>query len=271
MKKYVCKYVVLRFAPYSETGEFANVGVLLYSQNHNAFVFKLDTTDLGGRVTKFFHINDKQILKFAMSSYKEELVFMKERVTQHQLTAHDAFELLVKPRATLLRFSEPRTVITDSIDATLNSVFDRMVSHSSASQTRARLKLSGMLRDQLASLRLANPFKRHKFVKSGFETTYDFTQLNDDGNPLKLIQPIELMDRTTPKNIYDVVDRSESRLNRMNNLDLLPQKVLLPFSIEKNRSKEIDEVWSIVKKELQQFGELVDIQDHAAIAHFAQN
>tara|TARA_R110002167_G_scaffold365788_1_gene591426 strand:- start:39 stop:854 length:816 start_codon:yes stop_codon:yes gene_type:complete len=271
MKKYACKYVVLRFAPYSETGEFANVGVLLYSKSYNSFVFKLDTADIGARVSKFFHIDDKQVFKFAMASYQKELAFVQEQVAHHHMTAEEAFDFLVKPRATLLRFSEVRTVITDSIDGTLNSVFARMVSHSSASQVKNRLKLGGILRSQLDSLCLEYPFRRYKFSKSVFEVTYDFTQLSEQGEPLKLIQPIEINDKLTPKEIFEVVGNNEVRLNRMANLDLLPKKVLLPFSLNENRTKEADEAWSIVKEELSLIGELVDIRNKSAIEEFAKH
>ena len=271
MKKYACKYVVLRFAPYSDTGEFANVGVLLYSKNHNSFVFKLDMTDVGARVSKFFHIDDKKVFKFAMASYQKELVFIQEQVNHHHMTAQHAFDFLVKPRATLLRFSEVRTVITDSIDDTLNSIFARMVSHSSASQARNRQKLSSLLRSQLDSLCLERPFKQHTFTKSVFEARYDFIQLSEQGEPLKLIQPIEINDRLTPKEIFGVVDNNEVRLNRMASLELLPKKVLLPFSLNENRTDEADEAWSIVKAELSSIGELVDIRNTSVIEEFAKH
>lgn len=271
MKKYACKYVVLRFAPYSETGEFANVGVLLYSKSHNLFVFKLDTADIGARVSKFFHIDDKQVFKFAMASYQKELAFVQEQVAHHHMTAQEAFDFLVKPRATLLRFSEVRTVITDSIEGTLNSIFGRMISHSSASQVKSRLKLSNVLRTQLDLLCLEQPFRRHKFSKSVFEVTYDFTQLSEQGEPLKLIQPIEINDKLTANEIFEVVGKNKVRLDRMSDFDLLPERVLLPFSLNGNRTKEADEAWSIVKSELSSIGELVDICNKSAIENFAKH
>ena len=271
MKKYACKYVVLCFAPYSETGEFANVGVLLCAKSNNSFVFKLDTTDVGARVSKFFHINDKRIFKFAMTSYQKELAFIQEQVANHYMTAQDAFDFLVKPRATLLRFSEVRTVITDSIDVTLNSIFARMVSLTSASQTKSRQRLSSLLRSQLDSLHLERPFRQYKFAKSVFEAKYDFTQLSEQGEPLKLIQPIEVKDKLTPKEIFEVVGKNEVRLNRMASLGLLPQRVLLPFSLSENRTKEADEAWSIVKSELSDIGKLVDIRNKSVIEEFAKH
>lgn len=270
MKKYVCKYVVLRFAPYSETGEFANVGVILYSKSSNTFSFKLDNQDVGGRVSKFFHIEDKGVFKHAMTAYMNELKYINEQVVERKLSAQSAFEYFVKPRATLLRFSEPRTLITDSVADALKNVYERMVTHSSKSQIKDRLKLRKALRYELSSLKLENPFKQHKFERIGFAATFDFTQLDQNDSPVKLIQPIEIEGRSV-KEIFEVVDKNEIRLKRMNDLGLLPKKILLPFTLDFEHSKEIDEAWSVLKNGLSNFGELVDIDDKSTIKEFALN
>ena len=53
-----CRYAILRFLPYVETGEFANVGVVLMSTAGRYFGFRL----LGrrvARVTHFFDLHDQ--------------------------------------------------------------------------------------------------------------------------------------------------------------------------------------------------------------------
>ncbi len=53
MNKIACQYVIVRFAPYVETGEFANVGILMMAPRHGYFGFKLETRR-HGRITRFF-------------------------------------------------------------------------------------------------------------------------------------------------------------------------------------------------------------------------
>lgn len=53
MNKVACQYAIVRFAPYVETGEFANVGVLMVAPRQPYFGFKLETRR-HGRITRFF-------------------------------------------------------------------------------------------------------------------------------------------------------------------------------------------------------------------------
>ena len=41
MKKYACQYAIVRFLPYLETGEFANVGIVMLCPDAGFFDFKL--------------------------------------------------------------------------------------------------------------------------------------------------------------------------------------------------------------------------------------
>ncbi len=43
LNKLACRYAILRFLPYTETGEFANVGVVLACPATGYFGFKLET------------------------------------------------------------------------------------------------------------------------------------------------------------------------------------------------------------------------------------
>ena len=53
MNKVACQYALLRFRPFVETGEFANVGVVLLAPEARFFGFRL--LKRYGRITQFFH------------------------------------------------------------------------------------------------------------------------------------------------------------------------------------------------------------------------
>ena len=53
MKKLACRYAVVQFVPYSETGEFVNAGVVLVCPQTGYFDFRLQTRKYA-RVTAFF-------------------------------------------------------------------------------------------------------------------------------------------------------------------------------------------------------------------------
>lgn len=269
MKKTICKYAVVRFAPFNETGEFANVGVLLYSAESNFFDFILGGRKCFSRVNRFFRIIDDSVVEGAIGRYTKELQFLKEEVLQKKITAAQAFEFLVKPRATMLQFSNIRTAFTNSPSEYLSNVFSRTVLQNTESIEKTRNSLKTTLRAQLDALELQNPFRRHKFSKHGFETSLDFTQLKDD-KPRKVIQPLDLSSKVVAKEFYELADKYEAKLSRMSKLGLLPNEVLVTFSLPNKLDDDIERAWLMVRKELIGIGlKVADIDNPNAIEDFA--
>lgn len=54
MNKIPCQYAIVRFTPFVETGEFANVGIVLFAPRQKSLLFKL-VTKRYARITGFFH------------------------------------------------------------------------------------------------------------------------------------------------------------------------------------------------------------------------
>ena len=132
MNKLACQYALLRFRPFVETGEFANVGAVLLCPEGRYFGFKL--LKKYSRVTNFFHQLDSKIYLDSMSLFDEEL----ERVGQHIRSnaldgrgrvvdmpfAVNLFAELTRTRDAMLQFDERRIVLADNPQAKLNDLFD---------------------------------------------------------------------------------------------------------------------------------------------------
>ena len=71
MKKFACQYALLRFRPFVETGEFANVGVVMMAPEARFFGFRL--LKRYGRITQFFHQLDRKVYLEGRELFKEEL------------------------------------------------------------------------------------------------------------------------------------------------------------------------------------------------------
>ena len=71
MTKFACQYALLRFRPFAETGEFANVGIVLLAPEARFFGFKL--LNRYGRITQFFKELDKKVYLNGRGLFKEEL------------------------------------------------------------------------------------------------------------------------------------------------------------------------------------------------------
>ena len=71
-----CLYSIVRYAPYAETEEFANIGVVLCAPKNHAFYFKL-TKSNDARVSAFFR--DDTIFRLARDAVARELKLAQEQ------------------------------------------------------------------------------------------------------------------------------------------------------------------------------------------------
>ncbi|WP_422139626.1 DUF3037 domain-containing protein [Endozoicomonas sp. ALC020] len=128
MTKYACRYAIVQFMPYPETGEFANVGVVAVVPGQNHFAFQLELTSYA-RLTQFFKHLDPRVFTHSVKHLHEELLYLEESVSNGQMTAVQAFELIVRPLEAILRFNKERVKMTQKPLAIANELFDRFVLH----------------------------------------------------------------------------------------------------------------------------------------------
>ncbi len=148
--KQACQYVIVQFRPFVETGEFANVGIVLLCPEARYFDFQLMNKRYG-RVTQFFHQLNSQIFITGMADFREELervnALMRSeafygqrntvnveialqpcvelvRPTVNVEKAQRIFAELVRPREGLLRFDMPRIVLAADPKAKLEELYD---------------------------------------------------------------------------------------------------------------------------------------------------
>lgn len=72
MKNLACRYAIVHFLPYTETSEFANVGVVLACPATGYFGFRLETRRYT-RFTHFFRDLDKRVYLRSIAALRDEL------------------------------------------------------------------------------------------------------------------------------------------------------------------------------------------------------
>ena len=72
MTRTACQYAIVRFMPYIETGEFANVGILLWAPKTRYLGFKL-LRKKHARITQFFEELDRGLYLKTMANLDAEL------------------------------------------------------------------------------------------------------------------------------------------------------------------------------------------------------
>ena len=130
MSAIICNYAVLRFQPYLDTGEFANLGIIMLC-NNGEFLQRVETTSRK-RVTHFFDKLPPQVFIQARQQFVTELkrtVDLANQHTRQQDIQLNIFNDLIEPREAMFRFSKPGTLAADSPSDALDELFNRYVHH----------------------------------------------------------------------------------------------------------------------------------------------
>jgi len=138
-----CRYAIIRFAPFVETGEFANVGILLLAPRAGFFGSELETRRYA-RITRFFGGMDAQTYKATMTMVGAELrhfeALLRERGFHTQgdhgtiAFAQEVFQEIIRPREGIIRYSDARVVMAADPGATLHELFQHYVERSFATK-----------------------------------------------------------------------------------------------------------------------------------------
>lgn len=141
--KTACHYAIARFMPFIETGEFANVGVVLFSPN----------LDRAGMLTLWAEI--------------------------------------VKPRETMLRFSDSRLVMADDPEAKLRELYAYYVERSFLARETPEHALEKGVRGWLRGANLLNRFHPARVGNDEYHAQFPFVAGTDE-RPEKIIKPLNL-------------------------------------------------------------------------------
>lgn len=268
MKKLACRYAIIQFLPYTETGEFANVGVVLACPATGYFGFKLETRRYG-RYTNFFRDLDNQIYLRSIAAIRDEL----ERVRQslHCASAEvvrDVFAALVHPREAILRIGEPRALLAQEPQQALEQLYGYYVEHDFLTPEHRERVLEQRVQQLIKGLNLENPFKEEKLGDDEFTVRFPFVQIVEN-EPAKVIKPFFLAQDETGS-IYNHGDLWIAKLRRLRKHNRLPEKVLFtlegPDMTDDKRYKVFDDV----RNDLCEFVETVLVGEETRILQFAK-
>lgn len=119
--RYACIYSIVRFVPFAETEEFANVGIVLTAPASRRMEYKLASEGLE-RVNHCFGC--APVFAKALEMAKNELDAVRAMTAtaqEDQIVNH--FRFLTEPKESLIRFSAMRSILVDDFDATLEELF----------------------------------------------------------------------------------------------------------------------------------------------------
>ncbi|MCH9638621.1 MAG: DUF3037 domain-containing protein [Betaproteobacteria bacterium] len=235
MRKTACQYTIVRFAPFIETGEFANVGILMMAPKARYFDYMLLKTRRHGRITKFFEELDAKIFKSTMYALKDELGRVHSVLKAHGFDrryklndvafAQGMFAEILRPRETILRFSEPRAVLAEDPNKTLKELFAFYVERNFTIKEYRETELDRGIRDLLFQAQVGERYTREKVGNDEYFVTFPFVEMHAK-TPFKIIKPLHLSQEDSSK-ILEHGGKWEFRVRELHkHHDLSPEKIL---------------------------------------------
>ncbi len=238
MKKLACRYAVVQFMPYSETGEFANAGVVLVCPQTGYFDFRLQTRKYA-RVTAFFDELAPKVYLTAIKVIQGEMERVRDLLARDGTTGTDelaraAFTSLVHPREAIIRFSPARVLLAEEPEKELMRLFDHYVDRAFATPEYVETAMVRRLSALLKGLDLQAPFRAEKIGDDVVHAKFPLVQRRGV-QFRKVIKPFNL-NQPEPNGIFDHGDAWVQKMRRLRDRNLLPAEVL--FAVAGPRSTD---------------------------------
>ena len=230
--KLACRYAIVRFVPYAETGEFANIGIVLTCTKTGYFDFKLQTRKYA-RITAFFNKLDSDFYRYTLHTIEGELNRIKhatavlaggDRADQFR----QVFLQLVHPREAMIRFGDARAILTEDPEQELLELFEHYVNHDFVTKEYVEHTMTRRLQELLNQLPLTIPFRPAKLGNDWVHANFELVQKREK-TPLKIIKAFNLTQQD-PNDIYAHGDVWVPRIKRLRDSGFLPEKTL--FTVE---------------------------------------
>ena len=272
MNRFACQYAIIRFLPYAETGEFANVGVVLACPETGYFGARLMPIKKTGRITGFFEQLDRRIYREAMGYLKDELDrlgdLIQERGKGSKSFLQQIFVGLTRPREALLRFGETRVILAEQPVDTLNKLFSTVVERDFANKAYHDQILIRGVRETLRKANLREYFQEGDIGNEDLHIHVPFVHKRE-GRPQLAIKPLDLA-KDVPNLVYEVGGRWVDRVHRMKRHNLLPDAMLFAVKMPDSKIDRARTAANEILGDLRSRGvQTVPIADADAITAFA--
>ncbi len=271
---HAARYSIIRFLPYAETEEFANVGVAMFAPTARYFDFRL--SNKWRRIGGFFDTLERRVFAEGVRAFEEELARTRDMIGTladgggtGQNAALRVFEDLVRPREALFRFSAIRAVMADAPEAKLTALFDRYVMHDFATPEYHEALIERDVRGVLRRDGLGGRFQRAKLGTGTLQFAVPFADKDETGRVLRIIKPMHLA-QEDPVRILDHGNQWLGRLRHLERIHALPQAMLLAVT-EPPRDTDRHAAFDEVRRDLEDLGAtLAASNDEQAVLGFAR-
>lgn len=220
-----CQYAIIQFMPYPETGEFANVGVVLACPQFRYLSARLAPVKRTKRVTDFFEALDAKVYRDALKYIEGDLHRFADEVLHGRVPAAMAFSEVVRAREALIRFGNTRSIMAAGHPKDLlDSLFERFVERDFATKEYHEVVMRERLDGLLTSAKLRDFFVESVVGDEVYPVRFPFVS-NPEVGPQVVIKPLNLT-QAEPVKIYEHGGAWINRIFRLRKHGHLPETVL---------------------------------------------
>lgn len=254
MNRQVCKYSIICFQPFVETGEFANIGIVLYVPNSNQLLFKLLGAKECRRITEFFKPLKRELYTETIHIIRDELERIQELVKQPSKVDVNLYDELIRPREGIIRFSQNRVLFSTDLQKTLEELFEHYVQHSFAHKEEHEEEMRKLVRTLLNEQNMIETFKDGML---GDENKYSVRLPFVNKQKQTAIKPIHFTHPDSNK----LIEHGLSWLGKVQQLDrygfIKPDKVMFVYHPPETKRGVLFEAFSDISKQIQEAGVLM--------------
>ncbi|MBS9424796.1 DUF3037 domain-containing protein [Photorhabdus caribbeanensis] len=264
-------YSIVRYAPYAETEEFANVGVIICAPRLGYMVYRLTKTN-DARVKNFF--KDDTIFHVVKPSIDRELQIATSIISELHSPEkiRDFFYTFTSPKESIFYYSPPRVLLACDCKEELSRLFNKFVKHTEHTKEKREKILARELRERFQSHQeLKNIFKKE--TVGGELTRFSMPLVAmKNKDVLCAIKPLAFT-QEEPSKMLEHCDTWVSRIKRAASENILNMKTVL-FTIDHRRKPGLAEQKAIdeIRKTLD-FSEIFHLShdDEKSIIEFAKH
>jgi hypothetical protein len=272
-----CIYSIVRFSPFVETGEFANVGIVMMAPEQRYFDFKL-VGKRHARVTRFFEPLDVQVFKATLETVRAEMERVAALLLAHGFDkkqningisfAKQLFLEMIRPRETVVKFSPPRMALMTAPQERLDALFKHYVVRDFVTPEYQEGILERNMRDLFSKAHLADRFEKYDVGNDEYHASFPFVEHRGE-TPVKAIKALNLS-QTQPNKIIDHGGQWSFRVNELKKRNFLPPNVLFAFKPPPPEDTPRVKACEEIVARLKETGVTVlSCSDEAAILEFA--
>ena len=270
MNRQVCKYNIIRFQPFAETQEFANIGVVLFAMGSKRLEFKLLESNQHKRITDFFDPLDRNVFGYAVKIIKAEI----ERINRFddldgRVTA-ELYAELTRSREDIIRFSDNRVLFCDDPVAKVNELFEHYIQRGFANEPSYEENMKKQLKELLATHNLGDRYKpAYIGDENKYKVTFPFVRKSDHR---KAIKPIQFL-HDNPTALIDHGREWLSKVEQLCRFDFIaPEEVLFAYKIKTPIESAAFDPFDEVRKMAENIGvTMIDMASSEDIVKFANS